>query len=383
MMRVYLDHAATSPVRPEVADAMTEVLKADFGNPSSIHWHGRRAKAIIEGARKKIAQHLGVTPGEIFFTSGGTEADNMALVGAVRDLGCTRIITSALEHHAVIHTVEYLHKQYGTAIDWVQHDELGRIKYEHLDELLAGQGGKHTLVSLMHANNEIGNMTSLSTVGKLCREHGAYFHSDTVQTVGHWKLFPKNNRIHFIAASAHKFNGPKGMGFLFIDSAVQVKPLLHGGAQERNMRGGTENVAGIVGMAKALEIALAEMDTARTQMEGLRNHMISRLERELPGVLFNGDYQGKTNFIPLNVSLPKPVDGEMLLFNLDIAGISASGGSACSSGSQVGSHVIKALGNQVKDRANVRFSFGASNTLEEINFTVDTLVGLVTRAVSK
>jgi cysteine desulfurase len=363
-----------------VADAMLEVLRNDFGNPSSIHWHGRRAKTIIEGARKKIAQHLGVTPGEIFFTSGGTEADNLALLGAVRDLGCTRIITSALEHHAVIHTAEYLQKQYGTIIEWVNHDELGRINYEHLDQLLAAAPGKNTLVSLMHANNEIGNMTSLSTVGKLCREHGAYFHSDTVQTIGHWPLFPKHNRIHFIAASAHKFNGPKGIGLLFIDNSVQVKPMLHGGAQERNMRGGTENVAGIVGMAKALEIAMAEMDTAKQHIISLRNHMIDRLVKELPGVMFIGDHLGKTNYIPLNVSLPKPVDGEMVLFNLDIAGVSASGGSACSSGSQVGSHVVKALGSLVKDRANVRFSFGASNTLEEIDFTVDTLAGLVAKA---
>jgi len=376
-MKVYLDNAATTPVDERVVELMTRVLAENYGNPSSVHSQGRKARTLIEQSRKKVAKALGVAPGEVFFTSGGTEADNMALNCAVEDLGCDHIIVSPIEHHAVLYTAEHLSRSRGVKLSEVNILENGHIDTDHLKQLLTDNSDKKSIVCLMHANNELGNMIDLSEIGGICKEHGAYFQTDTVQTIGHWDVKPKEHGVHFLAASAHKFNGPKGIGFIFIDESLQVKPFIHGGSQERNMRGGTENLAGIVGLAKALEISLDEMTEVKALAMSLRQHMISRLKDEIPGVSFNGDYEGRTNYIPLNVSFPAHEGGEMLLFNLDIAGISVSGGSACSSGSSIGSHVLKAVSGD-PNKTSIRFSFGKYNTKEEIDYTVDKLVEIIT-----
>lgn len=377
-MKVYFDNAATTAVDEQVIELMTRVLRENYGNPSSIHSHGRKSRTLIEKSRKKVANALGVAPGEIFFTSGGTEADNMALNCAVTDLDCTHIITSPLEHHAVLHTAQHIeHCNKKVKLSIVGLTELGHIDTENLRQLLQENSDRKTIVSLMHANNEIGNMIDLEEVGNICAEFGAYFHTDTVQTIAHWDLKPKHCKVHFLAASAHKFNGPKGVGFIFIDESIQVKPIIHGGAQERNMRGGTENLVGIVGLAKALEISIEEMEHTKKHIMALREHMMARLQNEIEGVTFNGDYAGRTNYIPLNVAFPNHKDSDMLLFNLDIAGISASGGSACSSGSNIGSHVLTAI-KANPNKTSIRFSFGKYNSLEEIDYTVDKLVEIVT-----
>ena len=371
-MKVYLDNAATTPIDPQVLDLMHKVQCENYGNPSSIHTIGRKSRTLIEKSRKKIASILGVAPGEIFFTSGGTEADNMALQCAVHHLGCKRIITSAIEHHAVLHTCEELHREAGIQLDLVSLDEKGRINLEHLETLLKDSPKGKTIVSLMHANNEIGNMIDLLAVGNICEAYGALFHSDTVQTIGHWDVKPKESKVHFLAASAHKFNGPKGIGFIYLDENVKIRPMIHGGSQERNMRGGTENIGGIVGLCKALELSIEEMETMKARICELRAYFIEQLEQGIPGVSFNGDYLGNTNYIPLNVSFPVQEGDDMLLFNLDIAGIAASGGSACSSGSDVGSHVLAQL--KLKPNTNnIRFSFGKYNTKEDIDLTVAAL----------
>lgn len=375
-MHVYLDNAATTPMHEEVVDLMSRLMREQYGNPSSIHSHGRKARTLIEKSRKKVAAALGVAPGEIFFTSGGTEADNMALHCAVRDLECNHIITSPIEHHAVLHTAEHIEKIDGLKLSQVKLLPNGHVDLESLKKLLQENKGKTTLVSLMHANNEIGNLLPLAEVGAICEEYGAFFHSDTVQTVGHLPVNPKAAKLHFLAASAHKFNGPKGVGFIYVDENIQLKPYIHGGAQERNMRGGTENVMGIVGLAKALEISLAEMEEMTERITGLRNYMIAQIKERIPQAEFNGDYNGSTNYIPLNVSFPMEKDGDMLLFNLDIAGISVSGGSACSSGSNTGSHVLRAIDVDA-DKSSIRFSFGKFTTKEEIDYTLNKLTEIV------
>ncbi|MCB0736303.1 MAG: cysteine desulfurase [Bacteroidetes bacterium] len=375
-MNVYLDNAATTPMDPEVVALMTRVMTENYGNPSSIHALGRKSRTLIEKSRKKVAKHLGVAPGEIFFTSGGTEADNMAISCAVRDLGVTHIITSPLEHHAVLHSAERMVEEHGVKLSIVQLLPDGHVDLGHLKTLLEENADRKTLVSLMHANNEVGNLLDVAQVGALCRENGAYFHTDTVQTIGHLEVTPKEWGVHFLAASAHKFHGPKGIGFIYVDENVQVKPILTGGSQERNMRGGTENLIGIVGMAKALDIAIEELDEIRTRLTDIRNHMMTRLQNEIEGVKFNGDYNGRTNYIVLNVAFPDNGDGDMMLFNLDIAGIAASGGSACSSGSNVGSHVLRAIGKNL-NMNSVRFSFGKFTTKEDVDYAVDKLVELI------
>jgi cysteine desulfurase len=376
-MNVYLDNAATTPIDDRVIELMARILKENYGNPSSIHSHGRKSRTLIEKSRKKVSKALGVAPGEIFFTSGGTEADNMALTCAINDLDCTHIITSPLEHHAVLHTADHIgdcHKE--VKVSHVGLTENGHIDTDSLRAILEENKDRKTIVSLMHANNEIGNMIDLGEIGGICKEYNAYFHTDTVQTIGHWDVKPKEYGVHFLAASAHKFNGPKGSGFIYIDESVQVKPFIHGGAQERNMRGGTENLVGIVGLAKALELSLAEKDEVKANIMAMRNHFISRLKNEIDGVSFNGDYEGRTNYIPLNVAFPSHKDSDMMLFNLDIAGISASGGSACSSGSNIGSHVLQAI-KADPTKTSIRFSIGRYNTMEEIDYTVDKLVEIV------
>ncbi|MFD1141449.1 cysteine desulfurase family protein [Larkinella insperata] len=383
-MRAYLDNAATTRLDPAVLEAMLPLMTEDFGNPSSIHAHGRKVRTVIERARKTVATLLHTSPAEIFFTSGGTEADNTALRGSIETYGLTHAITSPLEHHAVLHTLEHLAKRGTIKLSLVDVDEKGRLNLAHLEELLRTH--LDTLVSLMHGNNEIGNLLDLETVGNLCREYNAVFHSDTVQTMGHYRHDLQQLPVDFIVGSAHKFHGPKGVGFLYVNANTKsgrgpIHPFVHGGSQERNMRGGTENVYGIVGLAKALEIAYAEMEHHRQYIESLKLRMIQQLREKLEGVAFNGcsDNLSASLYTVLNVSLPSSEMSDMLLFNLDIAGISASGGSACTSGSNLGSHVLSALPGNDADRGAIRFSFSKYNTPEEVDYVVHTLVELFQR----
>ena len=373
-MRIYLDNAATTPLDPEVFEAMKPFMLEDFGNPSSTHSHGRKVRAAIESARKKIGELLNCTPGEIIFTSGGTEADNALLRSAVSTYHIKNIITSPIEHHAVTHTVEHLAAE-GIRVHLVELDDKGHIALDHLERLL--QENRNSLVSLMHANNEIGNILDIHEVGKLCDTHQAFFHSDTVQTIGHYQHDMKTLRVCSMAAAAHKFHGPKGVGFMYIRKDKKIHSFIHGGAQERNMRGGTENVYGIIGLAKALEIAYRDMDEHKRYIQGLKNRMIEKLKARIPGVSFNGDSANpeKSLYTVLNVSLPESEENEMLLFNLDLQGISASGGSACSSGANTGSHVLNALYPASK-RGAVRFSFSKYNKAEEVDLVVDRLAEL-------
>ncbi len=374
-MRVYLDNAATTPLDPEVFDAIKPFMLEDFGNPSSTHAHGRKVRAAIESARKKVAELLNCTPGEIIFTSGGTEADNAIIRCAVTTYNVRHIISSPIEHHAVTHTVEKLADDGQVQLHHVKLDGKGHVDVASLEELLAAHPG--ALVSLMHANNEIGNVLDIKTVGELCSRYDAFFHSDTVQTVGHYRHNMKELQVCGMTAAAHKFHGPKGVGFMYIRKDKKIHQFIHGGAQERNMRGGTENVYGIIGLAKALEIAYRDMDEHHKQIQVLKDRMITKLREQVPGVSFNGDSANarRSLYTVLNVSLPESDEGEMLLFNLDLQGISASGGSACSSGATTGSHVLGALYPESR-RGAVRFSFSKYNKPEEIDFAVNKLADM-------
>ncbi|WP_424962484.1 cysteine desulfurase family protein [Ekhidna sp.] len=373
-MKVYFDNAATTAIDPDVFEAMKPYMLEHFGNPSSIHSHGRQVRTAIERSRKKVADLLNAAPAEVFFTSGGTEADNTALRCTVSDKGIKHIISSKIEHHAVLHTVESLEKK-GVKVSYVELDGHGEVNYDHLESLLKKE--PNSLVSLMHANNEIGNLLNLEKVGNMCEEYDAIFHSDTVQSMAHYVHDMLSLKLDFAVGSAHKFHGPKGVGFLYINHKNKIHPFIHGGAQERNMRGGTENVYGIVGLAKAMEIAYADMENHRKHIEGLKTHMIEKLKASIDGIAFNGvsdDLEGSL-YTVLNVCLPPNDDNDMLLFNLDIAGISASGGSACSSGSSIGSHVLAEL-NRDQNRGAIRFSFSKYNTLEEVDYAVEKLAEL-------
>jgi cysteine desulfurase len=372
-MKVYLDNAATTPLDPEVFEAMRPFMLEDFGNPSSTHAHGRKVRAAIESSRKKIADLLHCTPGEIIFTSGGTEADNAILSGAVKAFGITHVISSAIEHHAVEHTLALMAEKGGVKLHYVQLDEKGNPVLSDLERLLALYPG--ALVSLMHANNEIGNLLDLKRVGELCTTYNAYFHSDTVQTMGHYAHDLRELQVSALTAAAHKFHGPKGVGFMYLRRDKKISPMVSGGSQERNMRGGTENTYGIIGLAKALEIAYREMADHQNHIERLKSRMIEKLVARIPGVSFNGESANleKSLYTVLSVSLPESDVNEMLLFNLDLSGVSASGGSACSSGAATGSHVINALYPGSK-RAPIRFSFSKFNTVEEVDYAADKLV---------
>ncbi len=374
-MQVYLDNAATTPLDPEVFEAMKPFLTEDFGNPSSTHAHGRKVRAAIETARKKVAELLNCAPGEIIFTSGGTEADNAILTCATETFGIQHFISSPIEHHAVIHTLEHLARSGKAQLHFVELDEKGHVQIGHLEALLKQY--PKALVSLMHANNEIGNLLDIQVVGNLCRQYQAFFHSDTVQTVGHYRHDLKNLFICGMTAAAHKFHGPKGIGFMYIRKDHKIHPFILGGAQERNLRGGTENVYGIIGLAKALEIAYRDMEAHQRYIASLKERMINRLRTEIPDVRFNGDSDNLENslYTVLNISLPATDDSNMLLFNLDLQGISASGGSACSSGGTTGSHVLAHLYPN-SGRASVRFSFSKYNTPEEIDYAVQVLASL-------
>jgi cysteine desulfurase len=370
MDRIYFDNAATTPLDKEVLDAMLPYMTTHFGNPSSIYSYGRETKLAVENARKTIAKILGAKPGEIFFTSGGTESNNTAITASIRDLNCTHIITSAIEHHAVLHTVQHYNVQNGITVSYVTVLPTGQIDYVDLEKQLAYQLaiGNKCLVSLMHANNEIGTLLSIKHTGELCKKYNAIFHSDCVQTVGHYPINLNELHIHFISATAHKFHGPKGTGILYVNDSIQIKPLIFGGGQERNLRAGTENVYGIVGFAKALEIATRDYEKDRHYIKGLRTYMINALLKTIPEVSFNGDLENGL-YTVLSVCFPKTEKSDFLLMNLDINTICLSGGSACSSGADIGSHVMQAL-EKADTHATIRFSFSKYNTKEEIDLVI-------------
>jgi cysteine desulfurase len=375
MQRIYFDNAATTPLAPEVLEAMMPYLTEKFGNPSSIYSYGRETRLAIEQARKSVAKNLGAKPAEIFFTSGGTESSNTVLNAAITDLGCKHIISSPIEHHATLHTVTHLAKLHNLRLSFVQILPNGHIDMDHLASLLAATTEK-TIVTIMHANNEIGTMIDIAAVGQLCKQYGAYFHSDTVQTVGHFPFELSQLPVDFITGAGHKFHGPKGVGILYINENVKISPLVHGGSQERNMRAGTENLYGIVGFAKALELATEKYQEDRAYIQSLKQYLHDQLIAKIPSVHFNGDPFGNSLYNLLSVNFPKNEKTEMILFNLDMHHICASGGSACSSGAQQGSHVINAL-NKGSEMVTVRFSFSKHNTKAEIDQVVTALLTML------
>lgn len=376
MKKVYFDNAATTQIRNEVVICMSEVLKTEFGNPSSTHSYGRSSKSLLENARKEIAGLLNVSASEIIFTSGGTEADNLVLTSCVRDLGVERVITSPIEHHAVLHTLEWLQKSYGIEIEYVKLDDCGLVDYENLETLLKDTS-KKSLVSLMHVNNEVGNILDLKKVALLCKEHDALFHSDTVQSMASYEFDFKDIPIDFAVASAHKFHGAKGSGFAFIRKNSGLRPLIHGGEQERGMRAGTESVHSIAGMAEAFKIAYRNLDQERAYISGLKDYFKEKLKVAIPGIKFNGSCEDNENstYKVLNVCLPIAAEkAVLLLFQLDLKGIACSKGSACQSGSEGGSHVLKAiLSEEDLQKPSLRFSFSIFNNKEEIDFVVSAL----------
>jgi cysteine desulfurase len=375
-MKAYLDNAATTPMAKEVIEAMTDVMTTTFGNPSSIHSFGRDAKSRIESARRTIGKYLQAEPKEIIFTSGGTEADNMAIVCAVRDLGVKHIISSPIEHHAVEHSLDNVKDNFSCKISHVKLDEKGNVNLSHLEELLINSKEK-VLVSLMHANNEIATLLPLKEVGELCKKYNAYFHSDTVQTLSHYPINLEELNIDFITCAAHKFHGPKGVGFLYKNKNIPMKPLIEGGAQERGMRGGTENISGIIGLTKAFELANTDIDSHIKKVQGLKTYMITELQSKIDGIDVIGEVDpSKSLYTVLNVLFPKFGKQDMLLFMLDLEGIACSGGSACTSGADSGSHVLSGIKTD-PTRQNVRFSFSRYTTKEEIDFTIEKVVKII------
>jgi cysteine desulfurase len=380
-MAIYLDNAATTPMEPEVLEAMIPMMREHYGNPSSIHALGRKTRTAIENARKTIAKLINASPGEIFFTSGGTEADNMAIVKTIEEFDIKHAITSKIEHHAVLHTLEELEKSGAIKLSYVELDKDGMVDLNQLEQLLSSND--RTLVSLMHANNEIGNLLPLAQVGELCEKYNAILHSDTVQTMGHYVHDVKALKVHFLVGAGHKFHGPKGVGFIYISSDIKIHPLIHGGSQERNMRGGTENVYGIIGLVKALEIAYKDMHEHQHHVQSLKTYMIEELKKNIAGTEFNGtaEMPEKSLYTVLNVRFPQTPNAEMLLFNLDIAGICVSAGSACTSGSNQGSHVLRGIGSDM-NRPSLRFSFSKYNTKEEIDIVIEKLKELFSTAAN-
>ena len=376
MQKVYLDNAATTQVRQEVIERMQEALAQHYGNPSSTHSFGRSAKTAVEQARKTIAKTLNAQPSEIIFTSGGTEADNMILRCAVRDLEVKTIITSKIEHHAVLHTVEELEKEYGINLWFVDLDEFGNPNLGHLETLLKKDDSKK-LVSLMHVNNEIGNITDIAAVGELCKANNALFHSDTVQSIGHYPWDVQGVHVDFLAAAAHKFHGPKGIGFAYIRKNSGLKPLILGGSQERGFRAGTESFHNIVGLEEAFVKSYEHLEEETTTIRELKRYFVERVLAEVPGAECNGlsGDMGKSTYTLANIRLPfDKQKGLMLLFHLDMKGIACSKGSACQSGSNQGSHVLnEILSGEELDKPSLRFSFSMYNTKEELDYTVEVL----------
>lgn len=372
-MNVYFDNAATTPISKKVLDKMIPYMEDGFGNPSSIHKRGREIKSVIEKSRSKVADILSCEPGEIFFTSGGTEADNMFIINTVLEKKIDTIITSKVEHHAVLHCCDYLNKTQNINIKYVSINDNGEVDLDDLEKITSNN--KNSLVSLMHGNNEIGNINDLKTISKICEKNNVVFHSDTVQTVGHYAIDLNKINIQGIVGSAHKFHGPKGIGFLYLNNKHKISPFIHGGAQERNMRGGTENVYGIVGLSEALTLAYENMATHKEKIIALKSHMIESLRQKVKGVKFNGLSSDLDNslYTVLNASIPNVDDQQMFLFNLDINNIAASAGSACSSGSDSGSHVLKEIKTE-EGFVNVRFSFSKYNSIEEVDYVINKIV---------
>lgn len=379
MRQIYFDSAATTQLRDEVIQKMAAVLKEHYGNASSSHGYGRASKSILELARKNIAKHLNVSAGEIVFTSGGTEADNLVLRSCVRDLEVKNLIISRIEHHAVLHTAEQLAKEYGTNIIYVDLDKKGGVNLSHLEELL--QSTENTLVSLMHVNNEIGNLLDIKTVARLCKENNALLHSDTVQSVGHFEIDLQEIPIDFLAVSAHKFHGPKGVGFAFIRKNSGIRPLIIGGEQERGFRAGTESLHNIVGLEEALNLAIENLKDEQEYIIGIKKYFIDRLKENFEGIKFNGYSEDleRSTYTMINVCFPvESSRASNFLFQLDLNGIACSEGSACQSGSSKGSHVLEQiLTDNEMQRPSIRFSFSKYNSKEEVDYTIDVLKQLV------
>jgi cysteine desulfurase len=375
MKHVYFDNAATTPMRDEVINRMAEVMKYNFGNASSTHSYGRSSKALIEKSRKTIASYFNVSSSEIVFTSGGTEADNLVLRSAVKDLGIKEIITSKIEHHAILHTLEELKKEFGITITYLKLDAFGQIDMNHLEQVL--QSSKMQLVTLMHINNEIGNKLDIKKVALLCKANNAMFHSDTVQSIGHYKLDLQEIPIDFLVASAHKFHGPKGVGFAFIRKHSGIKASIFGGEQERGLRAGTESIHNIIGLEEALKLSYKNLESERSYILGVKTHFINQLQKVFPLVKFNGlclDLDNST-YTLINVCLPiSPDRASLLQFQLDLKGIACSKGSACQSGSSQNSHVLsEILDNEDLKRPSMRFSFSKYNTKEEVDYVIEVL----------
>lgn len=372
MKRIYFDNAATTPLSADVLEAMMPYLTEKFGNASSIHGYGREARLAIETARKSVASIINAQPSEVFFTSGGTESTNTAIHAAIHCLGCKHIITSPIEHHATLHTVEHLQKTGEAGLTYLKLTADGYVDLGDLEVQLKAAGSKKCLVTLMHANNEIGNLTDIEKVASLCEKYDAIFHADVVQTLAHYPLDVKKMKVHFLSGAGHKFHGPKGIGMLYINQNIKIEPLILGGSQERNMRAGTENIYGIVGFAKALEIANQDREAEGRHIKSVRDYMAERLAAEIPGVTFNGNIKGDCLYTVLSVGFSLDDKSELLLFNLDLHNICASGGSACSSGAEGGSHVIAAV-KPGSNQVTVRFSFSKYNTTEEVDQVMETL----------
>lgn len=375
MKQVYLDSAATTQIRDEVIDRMIYVMRYNFGNPSSTHHYGRTSKALIENSRKTIASYFNVSASEIFFTSGGTEVDNLVLRSAVRDLGITEIITSKIEHHAILHTIHELVKEFGISVKYVDLELDGHLKYHHLEQLL--DASKKQLVSLMYINNEIGNMLDIKNVAHLCKANKVLFHSDAVQAIGFYKMDLQEIPLDFLAASAHKFHGPKGVGFAFIRKHSGLKASIFGGEQERGLRAGTESVHNIVGIEESLKFSYNNLESERNHILNLKEYFIKQLKENFANVSFNGSCEDseKSTYKIVNVCLPiAPEKAQLLQFQLDLKGIACSKGSACQSGSNKGSHVLKEiLSPEQLAKPSVRFSFCKDNTFEELDYVIDVL----------
>jgi len=374
-MRIYLDNAATTPLSIDVFKAMEPYFFENFGNPSSTHYHGRQAKSALEESRSTIADLLNTDPDHIIFTSGGTEADNTAILSTIRNQRIKLAITTPFEHHAVLNTLKTLERDGEIRLVYLEHDQLGNLSIDHLKRVLATS--QKALVSVMHGNNEIGNLNDINEIGEVCRKYGAVFHSDTVQTMGQYIYDTKTLNADFLVGSAHKFHGPKGVGFLYKKSLDLVRPLINGGSQERAQRSGTENITGIVGLAKALELAYENRDNYQSHIKSLKQRMIDRLTAKIPAIRFNGNSANPDLSLStiLSVSVPEPVNGISPLIYLDQHQICASGGSACSSRSTTGSHVLSALGNDF-ERSTIRFSFSRYNTNDEIDYVSEKLAHL-------
>lgn len=381
MKQVYFDNAATTAIREEVITSMAEVMRNNYGNASSSHSFGRGSKSLLEKSRKSIASYLNVSAGEIFFTSGGTEADNLILRSAVRDLGVEEIITTKIEHHAVLNTLEQLQKEYNISVQFLKLEKDGSINPLYLESLLANSNKKQ-LVSLMHINNEIGNKLDIKQVALMCKANHALFHTDAVQSVGHFKLDLQDIQVDFLAASAHKFHGPKGVGFAFVRKNSGLKPLIFGGEQERGLRAGTESIHNIVGLEVALKMAYENLENEIEFVKGLKHYFINKIKNDIPIVVFNGasDDLEKSTYTLVNVCLPvPPKKASMMLFQLDLKGIACSKGSACQSGSNQVSHVLYELLNEDElQKPSIRFSFSIYNTREEIDYVIDVLKEIIT-----